>query len=68
MSNFKKEKYDQADILAIKENLDIKQNLMDKKVHSNAKKKEFPKWPNWTPEQAKILDEHCRKNLIMGQR
>ena len=33
--------------------------LMDQKVHSNAKKKKFPKWPEWSQAKAKILDKHC---------
>ncbi|WP_204701535.1 sulfotransferase [Halanaerobacter jeridensis] len=35
--------------------------LMDQKVHSNAKKKKFPKWLEWSPKRAQILQKHCGK-------
>ena len=34
-------------------------DLMEQKVHSNAKKKKFPKWREWSTKRAQILQEHC---------
>lgn len=33
--------------------------LLEQKVHSNAGKDKLPRWQDWTPQQARTLQEHC---------
>ncbi len=40
-------------------NYEYKRELMDKKVHSNAKKEKISDWQEWSSHLAKKLDEHC---------
>ncbi len=40
---------------------EFKADLLNRKVHSNANKKKFPKWQHWDNEMALTLKEHCGK-------
>lgn len=39
--------------------VNYKPKLMDNKVHSNAKKKNFPHWREWNEHMTQILEKHC---------